>query len=253
MGAIRNARQAQRSKGATPRSKPSHMGRGEYHGAPLQGHKHAHADGKAHAHKGGRDPHEHETSAQRFARRYPNAARDLVAHPAAIDAGGPSYIRPTGDGPKAGNFWDRHVLATVLIALIGALALIAVFTPTGEQAATVAPVSPTATARIVVHWQPRATATSTPRATETPRSTPCQAPTLPYCETPPTEQARPAQPEALPVAPMPTAQGASVGGALVPAGLTCSEDSVIGFVAIDTLGCVHVEGRTLEPTNPNTY
>ena len=39
----------------------------------------------------------------------------------------------------------------------------------------------------------------------------------------------------------------TVGGSAVPPGLQCAEDSVIGFVGIDRLGCVHVEGNVLEP------
>ena len=34
--------------------------------------------------------------------------------------------------------------------------------------------------------------------------------------------------------------GASIGGTTVPA-LDCAEDEMIGFVAVDTLGCVHHE------------
>ena len=51
--------------------------------------------------------------------------------------------------------------------------------------------------------------------------------------------------------PIPTAQPtqdqSTIGGTLVPYGLHCTEDSVISYVANDQLGCVHLEGATIEP------
>jgi len=238
MGAIRNAKRANAKTHAIPKSGKR--------GPERSKHQHQHTGGKAHAHTGGRDPHEHETSAQRFARRYPDG------QPFGAKDNGQGNGQPPEhpDGPTARDGWPmRYVVAAVLIALIFGLALIAVFTPTGETAT----IAPEPTARIVHQPYRAPAATATPDATSTPVSTPCPAPTLPYCETPPTEQTRPPESGATMATPEPTPTGPTVGGALVPRGLRCQEDEIIGFVGVDTLGCVHVEGRTLEPLNPDTY
>lgn len=204
--------------------------------------EHTHRPRLRHAHKHA-GAHEHGPEA--YGQQAPKTSTATTATPERTPA------------RAAGQWWDRHVLATVILAIVAALALIAVFTPTGETSPMIAPLAPTstATARDVVRppvAQP--TSTSTPRNTATPEATPCRAPTLPYCETPPTEQARPVDlaPTGPTFTPDATATGASIGGTLVPV-LHCQEDEIIGYVANDVLGCVHVEGRTLEPTNPNTY
>lgn len=35
--------------------------------------------------------------------------------------------------------------------------------------------------------------------------------------------------------------GSTIGGTAVPNNLECQEDEVIGFVGVDTLGCVHID------------
>jgi len=156
-------------------------------------------------------------------------------------------VTPDAPTARAGRqWWNEHAYLTVVLAIVAALALIAVFTPTGETSATIAPLAPTATAtaRDVVRPPVRATATNTARPTSTPRATPCAAPTLPYCELPPTEQARPV--DLAPTGPTFTPERSSIGGTLVPDGLRCMEDEVIGYLANDVLGCVHVEGNIIE-------
>jgi hypothetical protein len=233
MGQVRNAKRANAKTHVIPKSGKR---------AGVSSHHHEHADGRAHHHAGGRDPHQHKTSAERFAERYPDGA------PFGSKDNGQLPDEP--DAPDAPAARDgapmRYVVAAVLMAMIGGLALIAIFTPTGETLPT-SELLP-ATARDVVYTRPLADATATVTPTATPNATPCPGPTLPYCEAPPTEQARPDT--GAPTATTPTlytSETSSVGGALVPDGLHCQEDEIIGFVAVDTLGCVHVEGLTLEP------
>lgn len=46
-------------------------------------------------------------------------------------------------------------------------------------------------------------------------------------------------PEPAPLPPVPVIS--TIGGTPVPEGLDCYEDEVISFLAIDTLGCVHID------------
>lgn len=47
--------------------------------------------------------------------------------------------------------------------------------------------------------------------------------------------------EEAPAPPPPAPVISTIGGTPVPEGLDCYEDEVIGFIAIDTLGCVHID------------
>lgn len=58
----------------------------------------------------------------------------------------------------------------------------------------------------------------------------------------------PGGPSSTPEVTGPCLGQSSIGGALVPYGLTCQEDEAISWIGIDRLGCVHAEGNLLEPT-----